>query len=150
MQKPFDLAVIGSGPGGLRAAIQAAKLGKSVIILEKDKAGGASVHTGTIPSKSLREAALDPRTDFSAAVKRMRAVLAAESKVVLAQLKRNKVEFLKGEAQFLSANEISVKGRRIQAMNFVIATGTRPIRNPEFPFGLPKNFPAPSSSSAPG
>jgi NAD(P) transhydrogenase len=137
MQKPFDLAVIGSGPGGLRAAIQAAKLGKSVVIIEKDKAGGASVHTGTIPSKSLREAALDPTTDFPSAVKRMRGVLAAESKVVLAQLKRNKVEFVKGRAEFLGPNEIAVKGRRIRAKNFVIATGTRPIRNTEFPFRLP-------------
>lgn len=140
MQKSFDLAVIGSGPGGLRAAIQAAKLGYSVVIIEKDKAGGASVHTGTIPSKSLREAALDPTTDFLSAAKRMRGVLAAESKVVLAQLERNEVEFVRGRAEFTGANEILVKGRKIAAKHFVIATGTRPIRNPEFPFHLPNVF----------
>ena len=54
-----DFLVIGSGPGGQKAAFQAAKLGKSVIIIEKDEVGGSSLNSGTIPSKSLREAILD-------------------------------------------------------------------------------------------
>src|SRR5881394_2980973 len=55
----FDLCVIGSGPAGQKAAIQAAKLGKSVCVVEKKEAvGGASINTGTIPSKALREAIL--------------------------------------------------------------------------------------------
>ena len=59
-----DYAVIGSGPAGQKAAIQAAKLGKSVIVIEKDEVpGGASLNSGTIPSKSLRQAILD-MTDF--------------------------------------------------------------------------------------
>src|SRR5437588_4536036 len=55
----FDLAVIGSGPAGQKAAIQGAKLGKSVVLIERSNAlGGASINTGTIPSKALREAVL--------------------------------------------------------------------------------------------
>src|SRR5579863_1825634 len=56
-----DFIIIGSGPAGRRAAIQAAKLGKSVLVVEKGKrVGGVSVHTGTIPSKTLRETVLNP------------------------------------------------------------------------------------------
>src|SRR4051812_42148078 len=60
--KKYDLVVIGSGPGGHRAAVQAAKLGQRVLILEKDRMGGACLHLGTIPSKTLREAALSAET----------------------------------------------------------------------------------------
>jgi NAD(P) transhydrogenase len=57
---PYDLIVIGSGPAGRRAAIQGAKLGKSVLVVEdRSRVGGVSVHTGTIPSKTLRETALN-------------------------------------------------------------------------------------------
>ena len=57
--KHFDMLIIGSGPAGKRAAVQAAKLGKDVAIIERsDQVGGVSVHTGTVPSKTLREAAL--------------------------------------------------------------------------------------------
>jgi NAD(P) transhydrogenase len=59
MNQKYDMLVIGSGPGGKRAAIQAAKLGKTVAIIEKLRIiGGVTVHTGTIPSKTLREAVL--------------------------------------------------------------------------------------------
>src|SRR6478672_6633531 len=58
--QPYDLVVIGSGPAGRRAAIQGAKLGKSVLVVEdRRRVGGVSVHTGTIPSKTLRETALN-------------------------------------------------------------------------------------------
>ncbi|MDN3507461.1 MAG: FAD-dependent oxidoreductase, partial [Simkaniaceae bacterium] len=65
MEEMFaDLVVIGSGPSGQKAAVQAAKLGKSVVVIEKDPyPGGACLNSGTIPSKSLREAILD-LTDF--------------------------------------------------------------------------------------
>jgi NAD(P) transhydrogenase len=138
MNRRFDLVVVGSGPGGSRAAVQAAKLGKSVAVVEKGKAGGSSVHTGTIPSKSLREAALASRgrSGFSAALDRMRAIVRAESKVVAAQLARNGVEFFRGTASFQSETEIQVGNERIAGQSFVIATGTRPIRAAEFPFRL--------------
>ena len=64
MADQYDLVVIGSGPGGQRAAIQAAKLGKRVAVVEKsDQLGGAALRAGTIPSKALREAALIPHRD---------------------------------------------------------------------------------------
>ena len=53
----YDLVILGSGPGGQKAAIQAAKLGKSVLVIERNKLGGSCLHLGTIPSKALREAA---------------------------------------------------------------------------------------------
>jgi len=137
MQKSFDLVVIGSGPGGLRAAIQAAKLGKTVAVVEKSRPGGASVHTGTIPSKSLREAALScrGRGEFSSAIARMRAIVKAEAKVVADQLERNGVSFFSGAATFLNAREISVAdGPTLTGKFFVVAPGTRPIRGDEFPF----------------
>ena len=60
MQHDYDMIVIGSGPSGRRAAVQSAKLGKSVLVVEKGRrVGGVSVHTGTIPSKTLRETVLN-------------------------------------------------------------------------------------------
>ena len=136
MDEGFDLVVIGSGPGGIRAAIQAAKLGKRVLVVEKDRPGGNSVHTGTIPSKSLREAAMaGPKPRFDLAMARMRQSVETEASVVEEQLKRNHVTLLQGTARFLSPQEISVGGRVIAAPHFVIATGTRPIQQDEFPFG---------------
>lgn len=134
-RKEFDLIVIGSGPGGLRAAIQGAKLGKRVAIVERDRPGGSCVHTGTIPSKSLREAALTNTNNFAAALSRMRSIVKAEAKVVATQLARNGVQYFKGNAAFLSPQEISVGKDILHAPAIVIATGTRPLRHEEFPFG---------------
>jgi len=133
----FDLAVIGSGPGGMRAAVQAAKIGKRVAIIDKNAAGGGCVFFGTVPSKSLREAALLPgKAKFSEAVERMCSVIEAESKVVAHQLERNGVIFVRGTATFASASEVQVsthKGKvSLTADHFVIATGTSPIQRPEF------------------
>lgn len=133
----YDLIVLGSGPGGFRAAIQAAKLGKKVALVERDKWGGGCAHTGTIPSKSLREAALQgARVPFKIAMERMREVIRAEAKVVKHQLDRNKVELMQGEAAFTGLHEISVGKKKITADYFVIATGARPIRHKEFNFRL--------------
>lgn len=138
MPNHYDLIVIGSGPGGLRGAIQASKLGKKVLIVEKDKIGGASVHTGTIPSKSLREAALSLKTEsFPQAMKRMQKVVQDETKLLQAQLKSNSIEVAKGSAAFLDKNTISVGGKTsFSADYFLIATGARPIRHPEFSWPL--------------
>jgi NAD(P) transhydrogenase len=134
MQNSFDLIVIGSGPGGSRAAIQAAKLGKSVAIIERHKAGGGCAHFGTIPSKGLKEASF--HQDFSAAMKRTRKIVQEEEKVILSQLKRNKIVWFHGEASFLSKSQIQVGKKILNAKNYVIATGTSPIRHEEFPFHL--------------
>lgn len=152
----FDLCVIGSGPAGQRAAIQAAKLGKSVCIVEqRQMVGGGAIHTGTIPSKALREAILRligrqsamPRpTDFMEARKStflglLRAcqeVISAEACVVERHLYSNGVEMVMGEASFLDAKTINAVGpyasERISADFFVIATGTRPTRPSSIPF----------------
>lgn len=138
----FDMIVIGSGPGGQRAAIQAAKLGKKAVIIEKEKIGGSCLHSGTIPSKTLREAALagvgriaDP---FQFAMDRTREVIAQETKVVTEQLTRNSVEIVAGNARFTSPTEVEVESskgtRKFKGRFIIIATGTRPYRPAYIPF----------------
>lgn len=144
--------IIGSGPSGQKAAIQAAKLGKSVIVIEKEEyPGGASLHSGTIPSKSLREAILD-LTDFykrsfygneeckidvsiTDLNYRLKRVLDLQRHLILRQFARNKVLLLKGSASFTENKEIIVTNdtgeitHRLRGEKFLIATGSRP-RNP--------------------
>ncbi len=133
----FDLVVIGSGPGGMRAAVQAAKVGKRVAIVDKNAAGGGCVFFGTVPSKSLREAALEAgKGNFRASMERMRSVVKAESAVVAHQLERNGVHFVRGNARFVSPKELKVttsKGEiSLNGENFIIATGTSPLLHAEF------------------
>jgi len=138
----YDLVVLGSGPGGQRAAIQAAKLKKKVLVIERDKLGGGSLHGGTIPSKTLREAALSPDCGVVDPIKtvlpKMRSVIHAEGLVMQQQLARNGVEFVTGTGSFASPHEIAIEtpeGRRtVQTRFVVIATGTRPYRPSRVPF----------------
>ncbi|KAB0679622.1 Si-specific NAD(P)(+) transhydrogenase [Aureimonas leprariae] len=154
----FDLIVIGSGPSGRRAAVQAAKLGKTVLVVEKrERVGGVSVHTGTIPSKSLRETVLNltgwrergfygsayrVKKDISAADLRVRGskILEHEVDVLDHQFARNRVATLTGEARFLDPNHIVVtrgggaEPEHFEADRFVIACGTRPHRPANIPF----------------
>lgn len=147
-----DYVVVGSGPAGQKAAIQAAKLGKHVVIVEQDAyPGGASLNSGTIPSKSLREAILD-LTDFyersfyaqAGVVRevsinelnfRLNIVLDEQRKILLRQFERNKIRLIHGRARFESKHHVLVldeKDRilnRIQAECFLLATGSKP-RNP--------------------
>lgn len=147
----FDFAVIGSGPAGQKGAIQAAKLGKSVVIIERDSVpGGNCLNSGTIPSKSLREAIIDLRRYNERAFYgsscltdvtindlnyRLNAVLEGERAILLRQLKRNKISYLTGTARFEGAHKLIViddRGRKtheISAERFLIATGSEP-RNP--------------------
>lgn len=145
----LDLLVIGSGPGGQRAAIQAAKLGKRVAVAERrNRLGGVSIHTGTIPSKTLRQATLeqlatrpldvlDPtrveETEQEAIqqlLDRAGAVVAAETAITREQFRRNRVGLLQGAAQFVDANTVTLEGsdELIKAQRIVIAVGTRPAR----------------------
>src|SRR3954452_16285241 len=115
----LDLLVIGSGPRGQRAADQDAKLGKRVAIVERrERLGGVSIHTGTIPSKTLREAVLDQlaerpldvldptrlegaeRPALQQLMDRAAHVVAAETAVVREQFRRNMVGWLQGAAVF--------------------------------------------------
>jgi len=151
----FDLCVIGSGPGGQKAAIQAAKLGKNVCIIERmEQVGGVAIHTGTIPSKALRQAIIHRTAGFDhlsvrADVKSgkitieellasCQRIIATEMEIVRVQLKRNGVELVHGQASFVGPNTIKVSGkeddRRIEADNFIIAVGTEPRRPDFIPF----------------
>lgn len=147
-----DLVVIGSGPAGQKGAIQAAKLGKRVIVLEKDPhPGGASLNSGTIPSKSLREAILD-LTDFyersfygqnrvmreisiNDLNYRLNIVLDEQRKMLMRQFEKNQIRLIHGLARFQDKHHVVVLNHdqkilfRITSDYFLIATGSKP-RNP--------------------
>lgn len=147
-----DYVVIGSGPAGQKAAIQAAKLGKSVIIIEKNShLGGASLNSGTIPSKSLREAILDLTGFYERSfyglkdvVKeisindlnfRLHKVLDVQRAMLSRQFEKNRIRVIQGSAHFENAHVVVVKEEgsgntvKIRAEYFLIATGSKP-RNP--------------------
>ncbi len=145
----LDLLVIGSGPSGQKAAIQAAKLGKRVAVAERrERLGGVSIHTGTIPSKTLREAVLeqvaqrpldvlDPtrveeseQRTLEQLMDRTARVVAAETSVVREQFRRNRVGLLPGQAHFEDANTVRIEDsdEPIRARRIIIACGTRPAR----------------------
>lgn len=144
-----DLVVIGSGPAGQKAAIQGAKLGKKVIVIEKDPyPGGACLFSGTIPSKTLREAIVN-LTDFNnrsfyakdRPIKevsindlnfRLHKVIEEEKNMVLRQFKKNGVMLLTGTARFENPHEVIVTDSemrilyQVHADYFIIATGSKP------------------------
>lgn len=154
--RTFDLCVIGSGPAGQKAAIQAAKLGKSVCVVEqRGVVGGNAVHTGTIPSKALREAILrlggrrevSPSiADFQAARQGTFAgltascheVIKAEIGVVRNHFRSNDIALLTGKAGFKDPHTIHVHGEHadedVRAEFIVIASGTSPTKPKEVPF----------------
>jgi NAD(P) transhydrogenase len=146
----FDVLVIGSGPGGQKAAIAAAKLGKKVALVErKDMIGGVCLNTGTIPSKTLREAVLyltglDQRELYGQSyrvkdeitiadlARRTKHVVSRETDIVQNQLSRNRVTILNGTGCFAEPHIVEVddggRSQRVTADKIVIATGTRPAR----------------------
>jgi NAD(P) transhydrogenase len=149
----YDLVVIGSGPAGQKGAIAAAKMRKRVAVVDRrDMVGGCSLHLGTIPSKTMREAILyltgiRQRTFYGADYRakedisakdlsqRVDVVLQREIDVVKAQLKRNGVVTINGMARFLDANTVEIENAegtisKITADTILIACGTRPAENP--------------------
>ena len=152
----FDLCVVGSGPAGQKCAIQAAKLGKTVCVVEQMEAvGGVAINTGTIPSKALREAvvavlaarkhaddvgsgALDRTKELSLLIDYCQRVIRAEIEVVRRQLLDNGIELMHGTASLLDANRIVVDGRHttetIDATHILLAPGTTPARPAHVPF----------------
>ena len=140
----FDVVVIGSGPAGQKAAIQAAKAGKRVAVIERERqVGGNCVHTGTIPSKSLREHALRQRVrrvDLStepiqSLLDGVGQTIAAHDAYMSAQLERNHIALLRGRANFLDANTLALRRidgsqGRVSAPVIIIATGSRPRTPP--------------------
>jgi NAD(P) transhydrogenase len=153
----IDFIVIGSGPAGRRAAIQAAKLGRSVLVVEKGRrVGGVSVHTGTIPSKTLRETVLNltgwrergfygrayrVKKDIAAKdlMARLHMTLDHEVDVLEHQFARNSVQTTLGTARFIDPHRIEVTTdagdiRVFQGERILIAVGTRPHRPDGVPF----------------
>ncbi|MFI5756729.1 Si-specific NAD(P)(+) transhydrogenase [Streptomyces sp. NPDC051569] len=147
----FDMLVIGSGPGGQKAAIAAAKLGRRVAVVDRpDMVGGVSIHTGTVPSKTLREAVLyltglaqrdlygqsyrlKEEITVADLTARTQHVVGLEVDVVRAQLARNQVTLLAGTGRFMDDRTVAVRDasgqdRLLTADHIVIATGTRPAR----------------------
>ena len=147
----YDLLVIGSGPGGQKAAIAAAKLDRRVAVVERpDMLGGVCVNTGTIPSKTLREAilyltGLDQREIYGQSYRvkdditvadltaRTRHVVSRENDVVRSQLARNHVTIISGLACFVGPHAVEIdddggRNRQVTADKIVVATGTRPAR----------------------
>ena len=158
-----DMLVIGSGPAGRRAAVQSAKLGKSVIVVDRGRRlGGVSVHTGTIPSKTLRETVLNlsgwrergfygrgyrVKQDISAGdlVDRLRKTLDHEVEVLQHQFMRNGVRSAFAEARFLDAHMVELESAsgevsRVAFENALIAVGTRPHRPESVPFDRTRVF----------
>jgi NAD(P) transhydrogenase len=147
----FDLLVIGSGPSGQKAAIAAAKLDRRVAVVERpDMIGGVCLNTGTIPSKTMREAVLyltglDQREMYGQSYRvkeeitiadlaaRTQHVVSRENDVVRSQLSRNRVTVLAGTAHFTDPHTVQVDDghgrlRTVTADAIVIAVGTRPAR----------------------
>ncbi|WP_075662559.1 Si-specific NAD(P)(+) transhydrogenase [Streptomyces acidiscabies] len=147
----FDMLVLGSGPGGQKAAIAAAKLGRRVAVVDRgDMVGGVSLHTGTIPSKTLREAVLyltgltqrdlygqsyrlKENITVADLTARTQHVVNREIEVIRSQLSRNQVPLFAGTGRFLDPHtvaltEVTGHERVLTAEHIVIATGTRPAR----------------------
>jgi NAD(P) transhydrogenase len=151
----FDLIVIGSGPAGQRAAIQAAKSGKRVALVEKVECmGGVCINTGTIPSKTMREAVLHlsgyqyqnvygvnyrvkEKISMGDLGFRVQHVIRTEIDVTISQLNRNNIQVLAGYASFLNPHTVRVTSTLgaadIQADQFIVATGTKPATSPKVP-----------------
>ncbi len=153
--RSYDIIVIGSGPAGQRAAIQAAKCGRRVVVVEqRDIVGGACINTGTIPSKTMREAVLHlsgfqfqgiyginyrvkDKITMADLGFRVNQVIKTEVDVTQAQLARNGVEVITGQASFLDATHIRIENQRgqgdIEASVVIVATGTKPAASPAVP-----------------
>jgi NAD(P) transhydrogenase len=152
----YDLVVIGSGPAGQKGAIAAAKARKRVAVIDRTvMIGGVSVHTGTIPSKTVREAIFQlsglavkalygrgSRTHGDISVQdvssRVNGIVARETEVIRAQLKRNGIAIHQGSAHFLDPHTVEIQGEgegvRLEAAKILIACGTRPAHSPDIPF----------------
>src|ERR1700733_8231276 len=152
----YDLIVIGSGPAGQKAAIAAAKARKRVAVIDRIvMIGGVCVHTGTIPSKTLREAIFqltgfavkamygnDYRGHGDISIQdvssRVNSIVGREPEVIRAPLNRNGISILQGSAHFLDPHTVEVQGEdeaiRVEAEKILIACGTRPAHSPEIPF----------------
>ncbi|WP_042161824.1 dihydrolipoyl dehydrogenase [Paenibacillus gorillae] len=150
----IDTLVIGAGPGGYVAAIRAAQLGKSVLVVDKEYVGGVCLNVGCIPSKALISAshqyesvnhasafgisASDVKVDWSKVQEFKNGIVKKLTGGVASLLKANKVQYFNGEVMFINENEARVfndqEAPRYRFKNCIIATGSRPIELKAFPF----------------
>jgi len=164
LERQFDVVVIGSGPGGEGAAMQAAKHGKSVLVVERyHQVGGGCTHWGTIPSKALRHSiqqvadfrrhalvrSLMPQIplDVPTLLRSAASVITQQVEMRHAFYERNRVELATGAARFLDPLHVEVAGAdgaltRVAAKHFIIASGSRPYRPPDVDFSHPCIFDA--------
>ena len=149
MPYDYDLVVLGVGPAGEKGAAQAAYYGKRVACVEAAREpGGAAVHTGTLPSKTLRETALflsgfrqrelyglsvdlNPATAIPKLLSRKNAVVELEVARIKWNLERHRIPLLRGTARFVDAHTIELANpegapRRVSSEVFLVATGSRP------------------------
>lgn len=156
LRERYDLVVIGSGPAGEKAAAQAAYFGKTVLVIEKaNEPGGAAVHTGTLPSKTLRETAiyvsgqrarhlygvtveLDHDAKVPLLMARKDAIAQMESARIRANLERHGVDYLHGHGRFVDAHTVGVGDGKVEGEVFLIATGSKPRRPSDIDFGDPR------------
>src|SRR5438552_13447022 len=153
----YDLIVIGVGPAGEKAAAQAAYFGKRVVAIERAaEPGGAGTHTGTVPSKTLRETAmylsgyhsremygvaveLEPTATLPRLMSRKASIVASESRRIRDNLDRHGISFMRGVARFVDAHTVEISGetgaRRVTGAVILIATGSRPARPAQIDFG---------------
>ena len=150
----FDLVVIGSGPSGQKSAVAAAKIGKRVAVVDRNQMiGGVCVQTGTIPSKTLREAILHfksftetaaysgdngskPDVTVQDLAFRVQSIISREMTVIRSQLKRNRIAVIEGAARFIDAHNLAIESASrptttVRGEHIVIACGTRPAHSPE-------------------
>lgn len=143
--KKYDIVIIGSGPGGYVAAIRAAQLGSKVLVIDKGKLGGACLNWGCIPTKAMLITAkhykdilrsedfgivgVDTdkvKVDFPKLLKRKDKVVNRLVTGISALFKKNKVDFINGEAKKIGKNSLEIDGDKIEFTNLILATGAKP------------------------
>ncbi|MFP4579772.1 MAG: dihydrolipoyl dehydrogenase [Candidatus Sumerlaeia bacterium] len=155
MSKAYDIAVIGSGPGGYVAALKAAEMGAKVALIEKDKPGGTCLNRGCIPTKAFLAGAEllhdirhragilgiqvsgEATVDWSTLLKRKNQVLDGQRKGLHFLFGKREIDFIEGTAHFEGPGKIAVSGGKedltLEADKVIIATGSRPARIPGWP-----------------
>ena len=142
----YDLIVLGAGPGGYEAAAHAGEMGKKVALIEKKHIGGICLNAGCIPTKTLLHSAKvlqvcreaenygiktkKPEIDYGQVQKRKSEVVSLLIKGVEGKLKRSGVEIIWGEGSLKAKNTVEVNGKKYEAKNILIATGSRPAVPP--------------------